>query len=114
MAASCRPTSSTRPSPADQGLQTKACRIYEAARLGLVPSVWPRSVREIPGGGFQLASVNADIAQGAVVELVDAGELGAIAKISPDGVEQKCSEHGPGFPLSEHGLAEGHCSHWRR
>src|SRR5882757_9699985 len=50
--------------------------------------------------GFQLAAVEADIAQGAVIELVDAGELGAIAKISPDGVEKKCSVHDPGFPLS--------------
>jgi hypothetical protein len=63
------------------------------------PSVWPRSVHEIPGRRFQLAAVEADIEQRAVIELVDAGELGAIAKISPDGVEQECSEHGPGFPL---------------
>src|SRR6267378_1551248 len=66
----------------------------------LHPNVSPRSVHEIPGRGFQLAAVEADIAQGAVIELVDAGELGAIAKISPDGVEKKCSEHDPGFPLS--------------
>ena len=66
----------------------------------LHPKVSPRSVHEIPGRRFQLAAVEADIAQGAVIELVDAGELGAIAKISPDGVEKKCSEHGPGFPLS--------------
>ena len=61
------------------------------------PNVSPRSVHEIPGRGFQLAAVDADIAQGAVIEFVDTGELGAIAKISPDGVEKKCSEHGPGF-----------------
>ena len=66
----------------------------------LHPNVSPRLVHEIPGRRFQLAAVEADIEQGAVIELVDAGELGAIAKISPDGVEKKCSEHDPGFPLS--------------
>jgi hypothetical protein len=31
------------------------------------PSVWPRSVHEIPGRRFQLAAVEADIEQRAVI-----------------------------------------------
>ena len=34
------------------------------------------------------AAVKADVAQGAVVQFDDAGELAAIAKISPDGIEK--------------------------
>jgi hypothetical protein len=37
----------------------------------------------------ELAAVKADVAQGAVVQFDDAGELGAIAKISPDGIEKE-------------------------
>ena len=75
------------------------------------PRISSHSVREIPGRGFQLAAVEADIAQGAVIELVDAGKLGAKAKITPDGVEQKCSQHGAGFPLNM-SIVWRHCSHW--
>ena len=71
--------------------------VRSKARNALLPDC---TIDQMPGCGSQFAAVEADIAQGAVIEFVDAGELGAIAKISPDGVEKKCSEHGPGFPLS--------------
>ena len=58
-----------------------------------------RPVRgRIPGYGSRLAAVKADIAQGAVIEHTDAGELRTIAKISSDGVEKKCDQHGPVSP----------------
>ena len=53
----------------------------------------PRSVNQIPGCGSQLAAVDADVAQGAVIQFGDAGELGTIAKISTKRVEKKCNVH---------------------
>src|SRR5260221_12470438 len=70
----------------------------------LHPNVSPRLLHEIPGRRFQLAAVEADIEQGAVIEVVDARELGAVGKISTEGVEKKCSENAPGFALSMSGV----------
>jgi hypothetical protein len=42
----------------------------------------------IPAPAVPSAAVKADVAQGAVVQFDDAGELAAIAKISPDGIEK--------------------------
>ena len=57
-----------------------------------------RSVHQIPGNGSQFAAVETDILQGAVIQFVDAGELGTIAKIATDRFVKECDEHGPGFP----------------
>jgi len=51
-----------------------------------------------PGECAQLAAVKANVTQGAVVQFDDAGELGAIAKISPDGIEKKCGKDDPVSP----------------
>jgi hypothetical protein len=54
---------------------------------------------DIPGSGPQFAAFKSDIAQRAIVQHVDAGELVAKAKISPDGFEQKYdNQHGLAFP----------------
>src|SRR6267143_413788 len=49
------------------------CLVRSKARNALLPDC---TIDQMPGCGSQFAAVEADIAQGAVIQLVDAGELG--------------------------------------